>query len=526
MRKRYGLIAPLTAVALAAGLLGGCGVTGGSGDDDSIVLGMTDTVQSVDPASGYDPGSWLVFNNVFQSLLSFPKGGGGPQPEAAERCGFRDSNSRVFSCTLREGLRFSNGNELTSKDVKHSFDRTLAIDDPDGPAVMLQSLRKVSTPDELTAVFHLKKPDATFPQKIASGAGSLVDHRVYPADRLREDGDPVGSGVYTLESHDRQEAVFRTNPDYRGPAETDNSGVRMRFFEDQSKLRGALVAKEIDLAYRGLATKDLAAFDDAGRSEFDDFKVVRGTSAEVHHLVFNLDHEQTSQRAVREAVAHLLDRPALTRDVYRRTTEPLYSVVPAGVTGHNTAFFDRYGERPQRGRAAAALRSAGIEGKAELTLWSTPVRYGPDTTRELRAVAGQLNASGLFDADVRVAELDRYEKGIAAGEYGVYVKGWVPDYPDADNFTDPFFGEGNVLDNRYDAGRITAELLPRTARESRRADTVEDFGAIQDQVARDLPILPVWQGRQYAVAQKDVTGVEWTLDASTVFRFWEIGRTG
>ena len=46
-------------------------------------MGMSDEVLATDPASGYDPGSWLLFNNVFQSLLSFPKGGTTPQPEAA-----------------------------------------------------------------------------------------------------------------------------------------------------------------------------------------------------------------------------------------------------------------------------------------------------------------------------------------------------------------------------------------------------------------------------------------------------------
>lgn len=524
VRKRYSWIAVPVGVALTVGIAG-CGTSNGSaGGGDSIVMGMTDKVLATDPASGYDPGSWLVFNNVFQPLLSFPKGGGELQPEAAKRCGFQDAQSKVFSCTLRKGLKFSNGNELTSKDVKHSFDRTVAIDDPDGPAVMLHSLHKVSTPDELTVVFHLKTSDATFPQKIASGAGSIVDHREYPADKLRKDDKTVGSGVYTLESYSDKEAVFKTNSDYQGPAETQNSGMTMRFFDDQPTLKKALVDSDIDLAYRGLATKDIAAFEDTSNADNEGIQVVRGTSAEVHHLVFNHDHEQTNESGVRQAVAHLVDRSALARDVYQRTTEPLYSIVPAGITGHNTAFFDRYGERPQRAKAAAALRSAGITGKAKLTLWSTPVRYGPDTTRELKAIAGQLNASGLFDADVKVAELEQYEKDIAAGKYGVYVKGWVPDYPDADNFTDPFFGEGNVLSNRYEAGRITGELLPRTAKESRRSETVKDFGAIQDLVAEELPILPVWQGRQYAVARDHLTGIEWTLDTSTVFRFWEIGK--
>ncbi|MGD9484376.1 ABC transporter substrate-binding protein [Streptomyces sp. TRM70308] len=527
MRNRATWVALPTGVAVTAALLSGCGAGEGdsAGRGEPIVMGMTDEVLATDPASGYDPGSWLVFNNVFQSLLSFPKGATQPQPEAAEKCGFQDNTSRTFSCTLKDGLQFSNGNDLTSKDVKFSFDRTLRIDDPDGPAVMLQTIDRIETPDEKTVVFHLNTPDATFPQKVASGAGSIVDHREYPADELRTDHEAVGSGVYTLDSFSEQEAVFSVNTDYRGPAKAQNSGMTMKFFDDPAKLKEAVQTQGVDIAYRHLATEDLAELEASTSSSQQDIQVVQGTSAEVHHLVFNMDHPVTGQRGVREAIAYLIDRSTLIRDVYERTAEPLYSIVPAGITGHNTAFFDRYGERPQPDKAEAALRAEGITEPVKLTLWSTPVRYGTQTDAELAAIAEQLNASGLFEAEMRSVELEQYEKAIDAGEYGVYVKGWVPDYPDADNFTAPFFGEGNVLNNGYDAERITEEVLPRTAAEASRAATVEDFGTIQDVVAEDLPMLPVWQGKQYAVAQDSISGLEWTLDASTVFRFWEISKT-
>lgn len=60
---------------LASGLLTGCGSEDGdaASKGSKIVVGMSDDVLATDPASGYDPGSWLLFNNVFQSLLGFPK---------------------------------------------------------------------------------------------------------------------------------------------------------------------------------------------------------------------------------------------------------------------------------------------------------------------------------------------------------------------------------------------------------------------------------------------------------------------
>ncbi|MEV6484649.1 ABC transporter substrate-binding protein [Streptomyces sp. NPDC051576] len=517
-------VLPIVA-GLASGLLTGCGSqTGGSSDTgSSIVMGMSDDVLATDPASGYDPGSWLLFDNVFQSLLSFPKGGTEPQPEAAKECSFTDSRAQVYRCTLKTGLEFSNGDALTSKDVKFSFDRMLKIDDSAGPAIMFPMLDKVETPDEKTVVFRLNTSDATFPSKLASGAGSIVDHSQYDADGLREDGEAVGSGPYKLDSYGDDEAVFSVNDHYKGTAEVKNSGVTLRFFHgDQSALKTALLDNKIDIAYRGLTATDISDIENSDAS--DGVEVVEGSSAEVQHLVFNMDDPVAGQLGVRKAIAHLLDRDALIRDVYKDTATPLYSIIPAGIAGHTTSFFDTYGSHPSKAEAQAALEAAGITGKVKLTLWSTPSRYGPATDRELKAIAEQLDASGLFDADVKSVAYDQYEKDIAKGKYGVYVKGWVPDYPDADNFTAPFFGKGNVLSNNYTNNTITDTLIPRTAAQRDRGATDADYDKLQDIVADQLPVLPVWQAKQYAVTRENVYGLEYCLDASTVFRFWELSK--
>ena len=526
VRKRW-VGAPLGA-GLAVALLSSCGLqTGGdSGQSgDSIVVGMSDDdVLASDPASGYDPGSWLLFNNVFQSLISFPRGSSTPEPEAAKSCAFENGN-KTYRCTLRDGLTFSNGESLTSEDVKYSFDRAIRINDPAGPAPLLSTISKITTPDARTVVFELTVPDATFPSKIASGAGSIVDHRSYPADSLRKDGKAVGSGPYELKSLDKSKAVFSVNSGYRGTAEVKNAGITLEFFRnDQKKLASALQNGDIDVAYRGLAAQDISELQESSATADKGIDVVEGTSAEVQHLVFNMKDPVTGKLPVRKAIAYLVDRDALVSEVYHSTATPLYSIVPAGITAHNTAFFDLYGGSPQPDKAEQTLRAANITDKVKLTLWSTPSRYGPSTDNAFHAIARQLNASGLFDAKVTSLPFDEYEKRIAAGQLGVYVKGWVPDYPDPDNFTQPFFGNDNVLQNGYVNDDITGRIIPATAALAERGATERAFDELQEYVAEDLPILPLWQGKQYAVAHENISGLQWTLDASTVFRFWELSK--
>ncbi|MFD3655102.1 ABC transporter substrate-binding protein [Streptomyces sp. NPDC058620] len=535
VRKRW-TSTPIGA-GLAVALLSSCGLqTGGNAadSDDSIVVGMSDDVLTrdpvsdevlpPDPASSYDPGSWLLFNNVYQSLISFPRGSSTPQPEAAKSCAFENGN-KTYRCTLRDGLTFSNGDSLTSKDVKHSFDRAIRINDPAGPAPLLSTIAEITAPDPRTVVFRLTVPDATFPSKIASGAGSIVDHRTYPADSLRKDGLAIGSGPYQLKSFDKSRAVFSVNSGYRGTARVKNSGITLAFFQgDQKKLASALRNGDVDVAYRGLAAQDISQLQESSAAADKGIDVVEGTSAEVQHLVFNVKDPVVGKLPVRKAIAYLVDRDALVSEVYHSTATPLYSIIPAGITAHNTAFFDMYGGSPQPAKAEQALRAAHITDKVKLTLWSTPSRYGPSTDSAFRAIAKQLNASGLFDAKVTSLPFDEYERRIAAGELGVYVKGWVPDYPDPDNFTQPFFGTDNVLQNGYVNDDITDRIIPATAALAERGATERAFDELQGDVAEDLPILPLWQGKQYAVAYENISGLQWTLDASTVFRFWEISK--
>ncbi|MFJ8852654.1 ABC transporter substrate-binding protein [Streptomyces sp. NPDC102437] len=521
-RRSATLISGGVAVVL---LLAGCG----SEDQiwpfeskDTMVVGMSDDILATDPAAGYDPGSWLLFNNVFQSLLSFPPGSSIPVPEAADECAFSDG-SRTYTCTLRDGLKFSNGHSLTSADVKYSFDRAIKINDPAGPAPLLSGISSIRTPDDKTVVFRLKVPDATFPSKIASGAGSIVDRRVYPEDKLLEGGETVGSGPYKLDSIDKTKAEFSVYSGYHGTAEVKNSGVTMKLFQgDQNALKTALEEDEVDIAYRGLTAKTVAALDTSPSAEKDGIDVVQGSSAEVQHMVFNVSDPVVGKLAVRKAIAYLVDRYALVSQVYQSTATPLYSIVPVGITGHGNSFFNTYGDRPQPQKAKDVLRESGITEKVKLTLWSTPSRYGPATDDELRTIADQLNKSGLFEAGMKSVPFDQYEKGIAEGKFGVYVKGWVPDYPDPDNFTQPFFGDGNVLSNNYENSEITKKIIPETSSMTDRSNTRSAFIKLQDIVARQLPLLPLWQGKQYAVANENVRGLQNCLDTSTVFRFWEL----
>ena len=122
----------------------------------------------------------------------------------------------MYECTLNEGLKFSDGSDLTSEDVKASFDRNAAIADPQGASSLYTNLKSIETPDDLTVVFNLKAPDATWPFLLTSG-GAAIAPAEYPADKVQPSDEVIGSGRYTVAEYEPgQQTVLEANPEYTG----------------------------------------------------------------------------------------------------------------------------------------------------------------------------------------------------------------------------------------------------------------------------------------------------------------------
>lgn len=537
-RRRARLLTITAGATGAALILAGCaggGSDGGSGSgSDAITVGTTDKVTVLDPAGSYDNGSFAVMNQVFPFLMNTPYGSPDVEPDIAESAEFTAPTQ--YTVTLKEGLTFANGNELTSSDVKFTFDRQLAIADENGPSSLLYNLESVETPDDLTAVFNLKSEnDQIFPQILSSPAGPIVDEDVFSPTELTSDDDIVEgeafAGQYTIESYDFNNLVsFRANADYQGVlGAPENEQVVLQYFADSSNLKLAIQEGEIDVAHRSLSATDIADLEGN-----DDVSVETGPGGEIRYIVFNFDTQpfgaQTPEAdeakalAVRQAVADLIDRDALSEDTYKGTYTPLYSYVPEGLTGAVEPLKELYGDGeggPSTEAAEKRLADAGIEGPVELSLQYSNDHYGPTSGDEYAAIKSQLEESGLFTVNLQTTEWVQYSKDRTSDVYPLYQLGWFPDYSDADNYLTPFFLTENFLGNHYDNPEVN-ELILQQASIVDPAERTSALEEIQAKVAADLSTIPYLQGAQVAVVGSDISGV--TLDASFKFRFAPITK--
>ncbi|SDO86480.1 peptide/nickel transport system substrate-binding protein [Nakamurella panacisegetis] len=509
----------------------------------AIKIGTTDQVVSLDPAGSYDNGSLMLETQLYQFLVVIPAGQKVPTPDAASKCGFTDKGA-TYTCTMKPGLKFSNGDPLTAKDVEFTFNRIITINDPNGPASLLANMKSVKATDATTVVFTLNTPnDQTFPFILGTSAGPIVDSKVFPANKLLDDAKVIGSGPYKLAAgyQKNQLAALAPNSNYQGNGGAmANSGVTLQYFTDASNLKLAVQQGTVDVAWRSLDAQSISDLRKDSK-----VKVLDGPGGELRYMVFNLNTmpggTAAQKLAVRRAVAFSVDRQALATDIYQDTYTPVYSMVPDGLPGHVDAFKTEFGATPDKTKAAAALSAAGVTTPVTINLQYALGHYGPTSADEYGEIKRQLEATGLFKVNLQSTEWTTYSKERRADAYPVYQLGWFPDFPDADNYISPFLVPNNFVGAHYcdDPKTVktavvgsrpcdTDKVLPLIATEqsgtgAARTAAIEKIQTIG--ATGEMPTLPLLQGKQIAVTGTNVTGVDKTLDSTFLFRFWLIGKT-
>ncbi|MFF5481245.1 ABC transporter substrate-binding protein [Streptomyces sp. NPDC012935] len=529
--NRKSLVLPAV-IGLLVPVLAACGGTdSGSDSGDAIVVGTTDAFTAskdapapLDPAYAYDVGTWNILRQTVQTLMIQPRGEGEPVPEAAQTCGFTDSGNERYACTLRKDLKFANGDPVTADDVKYSIDRARALKADSGVFALLSTIDTVETQGDREVIFHLKTADATFPFKLSTPVAGIVDPDIYAKDKLRDGFELDGSGPYTLQAEVKNDelvsAMFTKNPDYKGSLKVNNDKVELRNFADADEMGAALDKGDIDLMTRTMSPEQIQKL---SADSDDTVDLVDMSGLEIRYLAFNTDDPSVRTKAVRQAMAQVIDRGELVSKVYGSQAEPLYSLVPASITGHSNAFFNKYGD-PSTAKAKSLLEKAGVTTPVKLTLHYTTDHYGSATKKEFELLKKQLNDSGLFDVDIKGAPWATFRPAEQKGEYEVYGMGWFPDFPDADNYLAPFLDKDNFLGSPYANSTIRNTLIPESRRVADRLSASGSLTDIQDIVAEDVPVLPLWQGKQFVAAGDDVTGTAYVLNSSSTLQLWELSR--
>lgn len=507
-------------------------------DSDEITIGTSNFFFSIDPAATYASVDQEIMFNIYPTIFTNRPGNEKLENEIAESAEFLDP--QTFSVSVKPNLTFSNGNSLTASDVEYSFRRQKLAFGPNNPSVLLANINQVTAVGDLTVEFDLAiANDRTIYHVLSSTAALIVDEEVFPPDSVMENPDIVEAspfaGQYLVNALEEGEYIsFQPNPTYGGIlGAPKNSGVVARFFEEPTNLVLAAKAGEIDVAmgWRSLAGPAVEELELAG------MLIQSGVGAEPNFLVFDYraqpfgsdtaSPDPAKALAVRQAIAHIVDRRDLSSDAFFGTAEISYSSVPSKLPGSFDAFSSRYGNgagEPDLDRARKTLSEAGISLPVALEISYTPERYGPTTLRALAQIADQLNQTELFDVRTKPMEWTAFREARLNGQVQAVHVAWGPDFGEADNYLTPIFRtDTSWIRNGYSNSKLD-ELLIAQAGEANPETRKELLRQAQEIIAEDVPVIPLLQTGRFALVKPGISGVTETLDATFKFRYGNITK--
>jgi peptide/nickel transport system substrate-binding protein/microcin C transport system substrate-binding protein len=318
----------LICLFLSSLLLGAC-QNKGQRSGKAVYYNLGGEPTTLNPLSSVDAYSSSVHGYVFESLLSRDLDSYEWKPELAVEWKISD-DKRTFDFRLREGVKWTDGKELTAEDVKFSYD---VIFTEDFKAVQLrpyyEAIESVEVLDKFNVRFKVK--DDYFQNfEIAAGLNVLPKHFYTDPENKKDFGRKlIGSGPYMLTKYDKgQKMIMVQNPDWWGrqdPQEKDTytiPKVVLRFVTEENVQLELMKKGDLDfLSLRpdGFVKKTVG--------EIWDQKVVKvktenKTPKGYNFIGWNLKHPILKDKRVRQALAMLLNRPVMLEKFEYNLSEP------------------------------------------------------------------------------------------------------------------------------------------------------------------------------------------------------------
>ena len=393
MKKR--LTAFLLLAALLCAALTGCG--GGSTEQtpaekdpstpdaapvaNEITVGIAqDLDDSLDPHKTVKAGTREVMFNVFEGLVK-PTPDGDLTPAVAES--YTVSKDRLtYTFTLREGVKFHNGDTVTAEDVVYSINRCAAATETGIVQVeAFSAIQNMEALDERTVAITIAEPSNEFL--------SYLTVAVLPADYDQQDTAPIGTGPFKFVSRAAQDSVVLEKFDeYWGtPANLDK--VTLKIIENADSLMMSLQSGAIDLCSH-LTSTQVAQLG-------DDFNVAEGTMNLVQAMYLNNAEKPFDDVRVRQALCYAVDKQQIIDLAFDGYGSPIgSSMYPAFGKYFDDSLTNYYTKDVEK--AKALLAEAGYPGGFDMTI-TVPSNYKPhmDTAEVLVQQLAQIGVNAAIE---------------------------------------------------------------------------------------------------------------------------------
>ncbi|MCJ7520311.1 MAG: ABC transporter substrate-binding protein [Anaerolineaceae bacterium] len=222
-----------------------------SGSKDTIIIGTTDEVNSLDAGDAYATHDWEIIKNTGMGLMGYTPGTADLIPAIATDFPVVSDEGKTYTYTIKEGLQFADGTPLTADDFVFSWNRLNTLEGQVSGLVQVY-VESVEAPDAKTVVYKLKYPIGFFNALAATAPFVPVNPNTFTLDEIVQFPDKLdGVGPYHMVSNvPGEQLVLEANPFYTGADKPLIPNVIIKYFADPTTMGNAVEKGEIDIAWR------------------------------------------------------------------------------------------------------------------------------------------------------------------------------------------------------------------------------------------------------------------------------------
>ncbi len=470
---------------------------------------------TLDPAKVEDGDTIDVLQQVFEGLVAWDEKNN-VVPRLAEKWEITDGGtSYVF--TLKKGVKFHNGKEMTSADVKWSIERAcnpkvqsaVAIaymGDVVGVKEVVEGkateVTGVETPDPYTVIVKIDKPRPYFLGKFTYLCSAVLCKTDVPADtEIKKAPEMIGTGPFMVSEFVPEQVVkLKAFADYHGGAPAV-AAIERPVVKDAVTRLSMFKTGQVDLV--ALERQDVVGIQADAKLK-DQLKFYDRPS--IFYMGLNVDkYPPFKDRRVRRAIAMAINKEQIVGELLGGQNKVANGVIPPGVKGSREMAAVLPYDVVAAQKLLAEAGFPGGKGLPPVELWFRDGR--PDIKLVAEAVSSQLDKNLGIKSKLTLKEWRMYLEARNREEIPFFHMRWAADYLDPENFVTFFFatyGAENKVgysNPALDALTSKADVMPDSEERLQLYQQAEDI-ALQDGI-----LVPLYFQRDAELVSPRVKGL-------------------
>ncbi len=500
------ILALLLVLTMMVGVVAGCGNTENNGSAKQLAVQIGPNPETIDPAinSAVDGGNMIL--HTFECLLSYDQDGNiiGGQAEKWEQ----SEDGLTWTFTLRDGLKWSDGTDLTAEDFVYSWKR---VCDPKTAAPYAETVLGmvagyteaiagnvdalgVKAVDAKTLQVTLSAPCTFFDSLAAFATLSPVQKATIEAngDKWATSAETyVSNGAFTVTEWVPDSHIIASKNEYYWNKDAIKlDSIKFVLMEDANAAKIAYDKGDL-LLVKDVPTEEIPSLKDS-----DEFKVE--TICGTYYISLNDQKAPFDNANIRKALSLAIDRDYVANTIMQGTYAPAYNFMGPGwadptggefmakANGGNTYISEDYDANVAE--AKKLMEAAGYSADKKLSF-----KYSTNDSGYHKAVAEYLQSAWAeiyVDLSVEVVEWSSFTPMRRAGDYEASRNGWVADYFDPSNMLDLLYStngnnDGKFNDTEYDAAM---DISRKTVDPEERSKALHDAEDVLMEKAACIPV--------------------------------------